>query len=86
MPSRRASGRPLGPARGSRIDGLSTSCAIASPSLEASSSNAAFDARDYGHGKLGELVRAQPYVEVKNERGPSGLNTLWVRLNGARAR
>jgi len=45
--------------------------------------NAAFDARDYGHGKLGELVRAQPYVEVKNERGPSGLNTLWVRLNGA---
>jgi hypothetical protein len=45
--------------------------------------NAAFDARDYGHSKLGELVRAQPYVEVKNERGPSGLNTLWVRLNGA---
>jgi uncharacterized LabA/DUF88 family protein len=48
--------------------------------------NAAFDARDYGHGKLGELVRAQPYVEVKNERGPSGLNTLWVRLNSARSR
>ena len=43
-------------------------------------------ARDYGHGKLGELVRAQPYVEVKDERGPSGLNTVWVRLNGARAR
>ena len=48
--------------------------------------NAAFDARDYGHSKLGELVRAQPYVKVKDERGPSGLNTVWVQLNGARAR
>jgi uncharacterized LabA/DUF88 family protein len=46
-------------------------------------SNAAFDARDYGHSKLGELVRAQKYVEVKNVAGPSGLNQLWVRLNGA---
>jgi uncharacterized LabA/DUF88 family protein len=46
-------------------------------------SNTAFDARDYGHTKLGELVRAQPYVEVKNVAGPSGLNQLWVRLNGA---
>src|SRR5690349_6744710 len=27
--------------------------------------NAAFDPRDYGHGKLGELVRAQSYVNVK---------------------
>ena len=48
--------------------------------------NAAFDARDYGHGKLGELVRAQPYVTVKDEHGPSGLSTVWVQLNGARAR
>ncbi len=43
-------------------------------------SNAAFDARDYGHSKLGELVRAQPYVDVKDVPGPSGLNTVWVRL------
>jgi uncharacterized LabA/DUF88 family protein len=42
--------------------------------------NAAFDARDYGHSKLGELVRAQKYVEVKNVAGPSGLAQLWVRL------
>ena len=42
--------------------------------------NAAFDARDYGHSKLGELVRAQPYVDVKDKPGPSGLNTVWVRL------
>ncbi len=45
-----------------------------------SKNNAAFDARDYGHTKLGELVRAQPYVEVKDVPGPSGLNQLWVRL------
>ena len=43
-------------------------------------SNAAFDARDYGHSKLGELVRAQKYVDVKDVPGPSGLNTVWVRL------
>ena len=43
-------------------------------------SHAAFDPRDYGHSKLGELVRAEPYVEVKDEHGPTGLNQLWVRL------
>ena len=43
-------------------------------------SNAAFDARDYGHSKLGELVRAQKYVDVRDVPGPSGLNTVWVRL------
>src|SRR3954471_22037458 len=32
--------------------------------------NADFDARDYGHSKLGELVRAQPYVDVRDEAGP----------------
>jgi uncharacterized LabA/DUF88 family protein len=43
-------------------------------------SHAAFDPRDYGHTKLGELVRAEPYVEVKDVPGPTGLNQLWVRL------
>jgi hypothetical protein len=43
-------------------------------------SHAAFDARDYGHAKLSELVRAEPYVEVKEVPGPSGLRQLWVRL------
>jgi hypothetical protein len=42
--------------------------------------NAAFDPRDYGHAKLGELVRAQPYVEVRDSPGPTGTNQLWVRL------
>ena len=44
-------------------------------------SNAAFDSRDYGHSKLGELVRAQPYVDVKDVPSPSGPIQLWVRLN-----
>jgi hypothetical protein len=52
--------------------------------------DAAFDARDYGHAKLGELVKAEPYVEVKEVTGQSGLRQLWVRLpkpaRGARAR
>ena len=43
-------------------------------------SHTAFDPRDYGHAKLGELVRAEPYVDVKEVAGPSGTNQLLVRL------
>jgi uncharacterized LabA/DUF88 family protein len=43
-------------------------------------SHPAFDPRDYGHAKLGELVRAEPYVEVKDVSGPTGPSDLWVRL------
>jgi uncharacterized LabA/DUF88 family protein len=43
-------------------------------------SHAAFDARDYGHSKLGELVRAQSYLEVRDEPGATGTTRLWVRL------
>jgi hypothetical protein len=46
-------------------------------------SNAAFDPRDYGHTKLGELVRGESYVDVKDVPGPTGLNQLWVRLKPA---
>lgn len=45
--------------------------------------HAAFDPRDYGHTKLGELVRNEPYVEVKavpGPTGPTGPSQLWVRL------
>ena len=48
-----------------------------------SKSHAAFDARDYGHAKLSELVRAQRYVEVNEVPGPTGLSQLWVRLRPA---
>ena len=45
--------------------------------------NAAFDARDYGHSKLGELVRAQPYVKVKDvpraERAEHGVGAAQRR-------
>ena len=45
-----------------------------------SKSNAAFDSRVYGHSKLSDLVRAQPFVDVKDEEGPTGSTRLWVRL------
>jgi hypothetical protein len=45
-----------------------------------SKSHAAFDPRDYGHTKLGELARAQSYVEVNDVPGPAGLSQLWARL------
>jgi uncharacterized LabA/DUF88 family protein len=49
-------------------------------------SHAAFDPRDYGHTKLGELVRSEPYVEVKDAPGPTGLSQLWVRLKPTAAK
>ena len=48
-----------------------------------SKSHAAFDPRDYGHARLGELVRAESYVEVKEVPGPTGVSQLWVRLKRA---
>lgn len=45
-----------------------------------STNNAAFDARDYGRSKLGELVRAQSYLEVREASSASGLSQLWVRM------
>ncbi len=51
-----------------------------------SKTHAAFDARDYGHAKLGELVRAQSYVDVKDVSGPTGLSQLWVRLKPTAAK
>ena len=49
-----------------------------------SKSHAAFDPRDYGHAKLGELVRAEPYVEVKEVPSSTGPSQLWVRLKPKR--
>jgi hypothetical protein len=44
----------------------------------------AFDSRSYGFGKLGDLVKAQPFVETKTVTGPGGRGQLWVRLKGRR--
>ena len=50
-----------------------------------SKTHAAFDPRDYGHSKLGELVRAQSsYVDVKVVPGPAGASQVWVRLKPAK--
>ena len=44
-----------------------------------------FDARNYGFGKLSDLVKAQPFVETKMVTGQGGRGHLWVRLKGRRA-
>ncbi len=41
--------------------------------------NASFDPRNYGFPKLGELVRGQSYVEVKETGEPGGITHLHVR-------
>ena len=61
----------------SRDDGWSHLGEVGSQLLK---TNPAFDPRDYGHTKLGELMRAQSYVEVKDVPGQTGGTQLWVRL------
>jgi hypothetical protein len=67
----------------SKDDGWSSLAEVGSYLVK---SHAAFDPRDYGHGKLGELVRAQSYVDVKDVAGSAGLSQLWVRLKPAAAK
>ena len=43
-----------------------------------------FDSRNYGFGKLSDLVKAQPFVETKTVTAPGGRGNLWVRLKGRR--
>jgi uncharacterized protein (TIGR00288 family) len=43
-----------------------------------------FDSRNYGFGKLSDLVKAQAYIETKTVTGTSGHGQLWVRLKGGR--
>jgi uncharacterized protein (TIGR00288 family) len=43
-----------------------------------------FDSRTYGFGKLGDLVKAQPFVDTKSVTGASGQGQLWVRLKRRR--
>lgn len=44
-----------------------------------------FDSRNYGFGKLSDLVKAQPFVETKTATGSGGRGHLWVRLKGRRS-
>lgn len=44
-------------------------------------SDPSFDPRNFGHKKLGELVRAQPYLEIREQKSGNELApTLLVRL------
>src|SRR3954447_16614659 len=67
----------------SKDDGWSHLGAVGSYLIK---SHAAFDPRDYGHTKLGELVRAETYIEVKDVPGPTGPSQLCVRLKPRPAR
>ncbi len=40
----------------------------------------AFDPRNYGHAKLGELVRAQKFLEVIEKKNENGTSSVAVRL------
>lgn len=39
-----------------------------------------FDSRNYGYRKLSELMRAQAYLETREESGPNGAGSVYVRL------
>jgi uncharacterized protein (TIGR00288 family) len=43
-----------------------------------------FDARNYGFGRLSDLVKGQPFIETKTVTSQSGRGQLWVRLKGRR--
>ena len=60
-----------------KVDGWAILSAVGS---YLSARNPGFDVRDYGFVKLGELVRAQDYVEVREVPGPAGLGQLHVRI------
>lgn len=42
--------------------------------------NASFDSRNYGFAKLGGLVRAQPYIEIKEVGDQSVITDMHIRL------
>jgi uncharacterized protein (TIGR00288 family) len=44
-----------------------------------------FDPRNYGFGKLSDLVKSQPFIETKTDVGSGGRGHLSVRLKGRRA-
>ncbi len=44
-----------------------------------------FDSRNYGFGRLSDLVKAQPFMETRTVTAPGGRGQLWLRLKGRRA-
>jgi len=43
-----------------------------------------FDSRNYGFGRLSDLVKAQPFMETRTVTTPGGRGRLWLRLKGRR--
>jgi uncharacterized protein (TIGR00288 family) len=43
-----------------------------------------FDSRNYGFGRLSDLVKAQPFMETRTVTTPGGRGQLWLRLKGRR--
>jgi uncharacterized LabA/DUF88 family protein len=43
-------------------------------------SDPSFDSRNYGYKKLSELMRAQSYLEARDESGPNGAGVVYVRM------
>ena len=43
-----------------------------------------FDSRNYGFGRLSDLVKAQPFMETRTVTAPGGRGQLWLRLKGRR--
>lgn len=43
-------------------------------------SDPSFDSRNYGYKKLSELMRAQSYLEIREETGPNGAGVVYIRL------
>ncbi|MBQ0718423.1 MAG: OST-HTH/LOTUS domain-containing protein, partial [Sulfitobacter litoralis] len=39
-----------------------------------------FDSRNFGYKKLGELVRAQPFIDVDERQGSDGNIQIYVRM------
>lgn len=54
---------------------------LAEVGSQLSHTNASFDPRNYGFAKLSDLVRAQPYVEVKDTANETAPGVIYVRLN-----
>jgi hypothetical protein len=64
-------------------DGWATLSAVGNHLVK---SDPSFDPRLYGFSKLSNLVRAQGYLELKQDHGSAGPTTLWVRLTTEPAR
>jgi uncharacterized protein (TIGR00288 family) len=60
-------------------------CSLSALGNHLNRTDPSFDPRNYGFGKLSDLIKAQPFLETRTVTGSSGRGNLWVRLKGRRA-